>query len=158
VNVEHNIEKALAGLLEDAAAAGFHYELNVVTSCADTGKSEKDILYPCVVFSCAPFVNDTPGSPLGYCALNVTAMTDQNEDKHGEIVDEAYQMAVALVATKFLGSLVYSPWLLCGINDTGTADVNVDEETNLNIRSRDFQIALADMTSAITTTTTTTGG
>jgi len=83
-------------------------------------------------------------------------MTDQNDDKRGVILDEVCAFTFPLIDKDLIGPAVYSPWLLCGINDTGVSEVNQDEDANLNIRGREFQIALADMTDVSTTTTTTT--
>jgi hypothetical protein len=157
MSVEADIEKAIEALV-NAASSGFEYPLNVVASCTESDNPERDVAYPCVVIACSPFVNDTPRSPLGYCALSVVCMTDQNDDKRGVVVDQMCAFTFPVIDKDLIGLTVYSPWLLCGINDTGPSEINVDEDANLNIRGREFQIALADMTSALTTTTTTTGG
>jgi hypothetical protein len=141
-SVEQDIEKGLFDLLS-AGLGDFPYNVNIVTSCVDMERADKNIEYPCVVFACSPFIADTPQSPLGYCALTVTAMTDYSDDKFGNYVNQLLQRAIAVVDPDQIGPLVYSPWLLCGINDTETTEVEVDEESNLNIRSKQYQIALA---------------
>jgi hypothetical protein len=157
MSVESDIEKAIEALV-NAAASGFEYPLNIVTTCTETDNPERDVAYPCVVIACTPFTNDTPRSPLGYCTLTISCMTDQNDDKRGVVLDQVCAIAFPVIDKDLIGPSVYSPWLLCGINDTGPSEVNVDEDTNVQIRTREFQIALANMMSALTTTTTTTGG
>jgi hypothetical protein len=153
MSAEQQIETAVESLIR-AAAGDFPYELAVITSCVETNDSERDVAYPCIVAACAPFVPDTPGSPLGYCSLTVTCMTEQNDDKFGMALNRLCVIAFPQVTKSGIGPKIQSPWLLCGINDTGPSEVNVDEDTNVNIRGREFQVALADMTGALTTTTT----
>lgn len=144
ITIEENIEQALDTLLMAAMnTAGFGWPLNIVTTVYDTQDADRSVDYPCVVFACSPFASDTPGSILGYCQLTVSCMTEQNDDKFGSVVNQVAGFIFPLVVKDSVGPLVYSPWLLCGINDTGTTEVSVDEDANLNIRTREFSIALA---------------
>lgn len=147
ITIEQNIEKAITSLIEAAIQqSAISFDLQVITTVHDTeSQSDRVVTYPCCVVACDPFVNDTPGSPLGYCSLLISNMTDQNYDNFGVIVNESCNLTFPVVKEGSIGPLIHAPWLLCGINDTGTTEVSVDEEANTNIRTREYTIALARM-------------
>lgn len=144
ITIEENIEQAINALIQTAINQNsFEHNLDVVTTVYDTLIEDRVVSYPCVVVACSPFQNDTPGSILGYCSLTVSCMTEQNDDKMGSVMNQICSFVYPLISKNDIGLLILSPWLLCGINDTETTEVNVDEDTNVNIRTREFSIALA---------------
>lgn len=146
MTIEQNIEQAITGLIEAAIQqSAISFDLQVITTVHDTTMQDRTISYPCVVVACDPFVNDTPNSPLGYCSLTISNITDQNYDNFGTIVNQSCNLTFPVVQKDSIGPLVYTPWLLCGINDTGNTEVSVDEDANTNVRTREYMIALAKM-------------
>lgn len=135
--------------------SGSVYDPLIAPFVATTGRSEQPLRYPAVQFAAEPVTADHAGSPLGYVTLRLAVRTHADDDADRAILESVFNTATTQITAALLGPLVYSPWLLCGIDTTQEGGVSVDPEAKTQDKGRTYRVAVALIATTTTTTTTT---